>query len=107
MDLEKDGETRKMKKKRTTLDSLFTDLSSETENLLPKKMQNNLDLQKTSKRPNVKQQTVYIPLDAYEQLRRLAFEERKKMHDYILAGLDRVFEERGLPSISELQQRGK
>lgn len=107
MDLEKDGETWKMKKKRTTLDSLFTEISPKIKNPLPKDEQGNSLSEKTSKRPNVKQQTVYIPLSAYEQLRRLAFEERKKMHNYILAGLDRVFEERGLPSIDELQQREK
>lgn len=55
-----------------------------------------------SRRPEVKQQTVYLPLATYEQLRRLAFEERVKMHQLLMEGLDRVFQARGLPGIGEL-----
>jgi Antitoxin-like ribbon-helix-helix len=60
------------------------------------------------KRPGVKQQTAYLPEAVYEQLRRLAFEERRKMHDYLMEGLDLVFEKRGLPAIPELlkERRG-
>jgi hypothetical protein len=54
------------------------------------------------RRPGIKQQTAYLPEPVYEQLRRLAFEERRKMHDYIMEGLDRVFRDRGLASITEL-----
>jgi hypothetical protein len=50
----------------------------------------------------VKQQTVYLPLPVYEQLRRLAFDERVKMHKLLMEGLDRVFRQRGLPGIAEL-----
>ena len=57
------------------------------------------------KRPGVKQQTVYLPLRVHEQLRRLAFEEQARMHDYLLEGLDLVFLQRGLPSITELTGR--
>ena len=55
-----------------------------------------------TRRAGIKQQTAYLPHTVYEQLRKLAFEERRKMHDYILEGLDRVFHDRGLPSIVEL-----
>ena len=55
-----------------------------------------------SRRPEVKQQTVYLPLAAHEQLRRLAFEERVKMHQLLMEGLDRVFRARGLPGLREL-----
>ena len=55
-----------------------------------------------SRRPRVKQQTAYLPISVYEQLRQLAFEERAKMHDYLMEGLDHVFKVRGLPSIAEL-----
>ena len=55
-----------------------------------------------TRRAGIKQQTAYLPHPVYEQLRKLAFEERRKMHDYILEGLDRVFRDRGLPSIVEL-----
>ena len=46
--------------------------------------------------------TVYAPRAVFEQWRELAFAERKKMHDYLLEGLDRVFKDRGLKSIAEL-----
>lgn len=58
--------------------------------------------QPSTRRAGIKQQTAYLPHPVYEQLRKLAFEERRKMHDYILEGLDRVFRDRGLPSIAEL-----
>ena len=37
------------------------------------------------------------------------FEERRKMHDYLMEGLDLVFEKRGLPAIAELlkERRGE
>ena len=53
-------------------------------------------------RPRVKQQTAYLPLPVYEQVRRLAFEEHAKMHDFLMEGLDHVFKDRGLPSINDL-----
>jgi hypothetical protein len=54
------------------------------------------------KRPNVKQHTAYLPLPVHEQLRKLAFEENRKMHDYLVEGLDRVFADRGLPAVKDL-----
>ena len=53
----------------------------------------------------MKQQTAYLPEPVHEQLRRLAFEERRKMHDDLLEGLDRVFHDRGLESIAELTEK--
>lgn len=57
-----------------------------------------------ARRPAVKQQTVYLPPATYEQLRRLAFEERVKMHQLLMEGLDRVFRARGLPGLRELDK---
>ena len=54
------------------------------------------------KRSGIKQQTAYLALPVYEQVRRLAFEENTKMHPLLIEGLDRVFKDRGLPSIAEL-----
>ncbi|MEZ5834949.1 MAG: ribbon-helix-helix domain-containing protein [Geminicoccaceae bacterium] len=54
----------------------------------------------------IKQQTVYLPVPVYEQMRRLAFEERCKMHDLLMEGLDRVFRDRGLPAMDELRKQG-
>ena len=58
-----------------------------------------------SRRPGLKQQTAYLPEAVYEQLRALAFEERRKMHDLLMEGLDMVFKQRGLRSIEDLTGR--
>jgi hypothetical protein len=51
------------------------------------------------------QQTAYLPPPVHEQLRHVAYEERVKMHDLLLEGLDLVFKKRGLPSIEELKKK--
>jgi len=48
------------------------------------------------------QQTVYLPPAVHDQLRKIAFDERVKMHDILLEGLDLAFERRGLPTIAGL-----
>jgi hypothetical protein len=92
-----------MAKKRTSLDSILTPAAQ------PPDHQPATPVTRTPKatryegrRPDVKQQTVYLPIKVHEQLRRLAFDERAKMHDYLLEGLDLVFRARGLRSIAEL-----
>jgi len=55
-----------------------------------------------SKRQSVKQHTAYLPLAVHEQVRKLAFEENRKMHDYLMEGLDRVFADRGLPALKDI-----
>lgn len=115
-----------MAKKRTSLDSLFPTESAENEEptfntgnereavatapeeskikKLPK--QTNEIQPKTVVKPKseIIKQTVYLPSAVHEQLRRLAFEERKKMHDYLIEGLDRVFKDRGLKPYVELSE---
>jgi hypothetical protein len=54
------------------------------------------------RRPSVKQHTAYLSLAVHDQLRKLAFEENRKMHDYLLEGLDRVFADRGLPALKDI-----
>jgi len=44
----------------------------------------------------------YLPHAAYEQLRKLAFDERVSMNTLVLEGIDLLFAHRGLPSLSEL-----
>ena len=58
-----------------------------------------------AKRPGIKQQTAYLAVPVYEQVRRLAFEENTKMHTLLMEGLDWVFKNRGLPSIAELTSK--
>jgi hypothetical protein len=58
-----------------------------------------------SQRPTVKQQTLYLPLSVYKQLRHIAFDEDTRMHSLVMEGLDRVFAARGLPSIEDLTRK--
>jgi hypothetical protein len=94
-----------MIKKRTSLDSIVTravdDRKPEELSSPPPAAQS-----QRGNRPDVKQQTVYLKTPVYEQLRRLAFEERGKMHDYLIEGLDHVFHKRGLPGIDDLGGKG-
>jgi hypothetical protein len=90
------------KKKRTTLDAL---VQPETVAPINEKKQS-LTTAALEERPEtsskIAKTTVYAPQVVYEQWRELAFTERKKMHDYLMEGLDLVFKKRGLKSISEL-----
>ena len=87
-----------MPKKRTSLDALELQPEGTVESDPQPE-----ELKKPAK-PKTVQQTAYLPTSVHEQLRRLAFEERAKMHDYIMEGLDLVFQKRGLPSIAELKK---
>lgn len=104
-------------KKRTSLDALFgaealPAVVPPTKRMAKSKSERPVDaaqaephLQERAgepRRPNVKQHTAYLPLAVHEQLRKLAFEENCKMHDYLVEGLDRVFADRGLPTVKEL-----
>lgn len=100
-----------MVKKRTSLDALFMKEEPEktVENNLvekvktePKKKSVNKTVGSKDAESKIIKQTVYLPPEVYEQLRLLAFEERKKMHDYLVEGLDRVFKNRGLKPFNEL-----
>lgn len=46
-------------------------------------------------KPDVQHTSVYVPREAYDRLREIAFHERVKMHDLIMEGLDKVIAERG------------
>ena len=87
-----------MRNKRTSLDAL--DLQSE------QSVEAELQPPKSTKPtiPKTVQQTAYLTVAVHEQLRRLAFEERSKMHDYIMEGLDLVFQKHGPPAIDELKK---
>lgn len=118
-----------MAKKRTSLDSLFAAGMAEDEVQTVKsaskpkiisEVAEQSKEKKTTEQSNVVQtkittkpkseiikQTVYLPSAVHEQLRQLAFEERKKMHDYLVEGLERVFKDRGLKSYVELSVETK
>ncbi len=99
------------KKKRTGLDALDlntsastvkkdvkSNISSETESRAAK------NLPKPEKQKDIAKTSVYVPRAVFEQWRELAFTENKKMHDYLVEGLERVFEDRGLKSFNELSE---
>ncbi|HHZ92712.1 TPA: hypothetical protein EYN98_19740 [Candidatus Poribacteria bacterium] len=88
-----------MPKKRTSLDVLNLDPDSIQDEIKPEVVPEDTGPAK----PKVVKQTAYLPEFVHDQLRKLAFEERKKMHDYLMEGLDLVFQGRGLPSINELK----
>lgn len=58
--------------------------------------------QKRIKNVNIVTRNFYAHTNVFEQWRVLAFTERKKMHDLLVEGLDRVFADRGLKSIADL-----
>jgi len=93
-----------MARKRTSLEALLdTSEPIEPTPLRPRQKPVATPKRTINNRP-IKQQTVYLPLPVYEQLRRLAFDEREKMHTLIMEGLDRVFRDRGLRSLAELER---
>jgi len=49
--------------------------------------------------------SLYLPEGVYEALRRIAFDERVKIHDLVMEGLDSVLRRRGLPSFEALRSK--
>jgi hypothetical protein len=52
--------------------------------------------------PETVRYTAYLPRPVYRQLKELAFTHDRKMHEFVLEGLDLVFREHGLRSIHNL-----
>jgi hypothetical protein len=102
------------RKKRVGLDALASPKATETPagdpgsgraNDLPEE---NGPTRRRKPNPNIKQIPAYLPLVAFRQLRALRFEEsgdtERSYNSYILEGLDRVFIDRGLKTIADLQK---
>ena len=95
-----------MSKKRTSLETVLGEAPSVVEpESMPQDNPPNNPAKTSGNRPGIKQQTAYLVLPVYEQVRRLAFEENTKMHALLMEGLDWVFKDRGLPSIAELTDK--
>ena len=56
-----------------------------------------------SERPAVVHSSLYLPEPVYEVLRRIAFDERVKIHDLVIEGIDAALRRRGYPSIDNLK----
>jgi hypothetical protein len=89
-------------KKRTTLDAIFASDKPEAAPISPQAVSPLKARAAAERRTGKKQPTVYLDEVVHEQLRKLGFEERRRMHSYLMEGLDRVFADRGLPSIKSL-----
>ena len=59
-----------------------------------------VSLARHGNRPN---DSLYLPEPVYEALRKVAFEERLKIHDVVLEGIDIALRRRGYPSIEDLK----
>ncbi|GAB5405708.1 MAG: hypothetical protein Aurels2KO_39390 [Aureliella sp.] len=94
-----------MAKKRTSLDAVLpaepptkTKADIKPSKASPRPQSN----EATGKRPHVKQQALYLKHPVHRQLKYLAFEEDKKMHDLCMEAIDLLFANRGMKSVSEL-----
>jgi hypothetical protein len=47
--------------------------------------------------------SLYLPEPVYEALRKIAFDERLKIHDLVMEGIDTVLRRRGYPSIESVK----
>jgi hypothetical protein len=47
--------------------------------------------------------SLYLPEPVYEALRKIAFEERLKIHDIVVEGIDAALRRRGYPSVESLK----
>ena len=53
--------------------------------------------------PSIVRSSLYLPEPVYEALRKIAFEERLKIHDLVLEGIDAALRRRGYPSVESLK----
>jgi hypothetical protein len=58
---------------------------------------------KQIERATVVHSSLYLPEPVYEALRKIAFEERLKIHDVVLEGIDLALRRRGYPSVENLK----
>jgi hypothetical protein len=58
-----------------------------------------------SQLPPVIHSSLYLPAGVYEALRKIAFDERAKIHDLVIEGLDGVLKRRGYPSAESLKAK--
>jgi hypothetical protein len=54
-------------------------------------------------RASIVHSSLYLPEPVYEALRKIAFEERVKIHDVVLEGIDLSLRRRGYPSVESLK----
>jgi predicted DNA-binding protein len=82
-----------MAKKRTSMNALLSDTPEPEQQGEPQK-----------KKSRTRHTSLYLPEAAREQLRVLAFHERKKQHDLVREAINMLFKDRGAKSIEELER---
>jgi hypothetical protein len=56
-------------------------------------------------RPDIKHTSVYLPEAAYEALRQVAFDERRKIHDLLIEGVELALKKRGYPALADMKTK--
>ena len=56
-------------------------------------------------RADIKHTSVYLPEAAYEALRQIAFDERCKIHDLLIGGVELALKKRGYPALADVKAR--
>jgi hypothetical protein len=56
-----------------------------------------------TERSSIVHSSLYLPEPVYEALRKIAFDERAKIHDIVLEGIDAALLRRGYPSVESLK----
>ena len=56
-----------------------------------------------AERPAVVHSSIYLSEPIYEALRKIAFQERLKIHDIVLEGIEAALRRRGYPSVDSLR----
>jgi hypothetical protein len=54
-------------------------------------------------KPAIVHSSLYLPHAVYEALREIAYDERLKIHDLVLEGIDSALRRRGYPSIENIK----
>ena len=58
-------------------------------------------------RPDIVHTSVYLHDAVYEALRRIAFDERCKIHDLLMEGVELALKKRGYPSMAEMKAKSQ
>jgi hypothetical protein len=56
-------------------------------------------------RADIKHTSVYLPGAAYEALRQVAFDERRKIHDLLMEGVELALKKRGYPALADMKAK--
>jgi hypothetical protein len=58
-------------------------------------------------RPDIKHTSVYLPEAAYEALRQVAFDERRKIHDLLIEGVELALRKRRYCTLADMKAKSQ